>query len=81
MFIDTTIDLKQDLHKACCYIFSSLFAAGISCFTLLPTLYSLNGGKAKFALSNLVFKENFQFIDLFSKFFTNALNSGQLIEL
>ncbi len=79
-FIDTIIDLKQTLHKAYCYIFSSLFAVGISCFTLLPTLYALNGGKAKFALSNLVFKENFQFIDLFSKFFTNALDSGQLID-
>ena len=61
------------------FIKGSLLAGGISAFVLIPTVFSLRGGKAEFDISTLLnFESNFTVTDFFSKFMIGAFDYGQL---
>lgn len=72
------VDVKKYKKEIIRYVFASLLSAGLSSFVLIPTFASLQGGKAKFTLSTLEFKRNFEFIDVFSKLFGNTADYSQM---
>lgn len=61
------------------FIFSSLLVGGLSSIVLIPTIFSLSGGKAQFDLSILNTSSNFDTIDFATKFFIGAYNNNELI--
>ncbi len=62
------------------YSISSILSVGLSSFVLIPTFLSLQGGKAGFSIETLKFKENYKFIDVFSKLFSNTINDYQIMD-
>ena len=61
------------------YVLSSAAAGGLNAFLLLPTAFSLTGGKAAFDLSMITnTSPNFTFIDVFAKLYTGAFNWEQI---
>lgn len=61
------------------FIYSSLLVGGLSSIVLIPTLFSLSGGKAQFDLSILNTSSNFDTIDFTTKLFIGAYNNNELI--
>lgn len=61
-----------------CFLKYSLFAGGLSAFVLVPTVMSLQGGKAEFSLSALNFLSKFDLIELLSKFYIGAFDYEQI---
>lgn len=62
------------------YAVSSLLAGLLSCVVWLPALLSLRGGRLDQTITQaLTFKENMPFLDMFSKLFTGANNTAQLV--
>lgn len=73
-------DLKLQMRTIVKFIVSSLISAGLSAFLLAPVFLSLQGGKAEFSLATLAFKENYKFIDVFTKLYSNTINIDQMTE-
>lgn len=72
-------DFKLQMKTIAKFIVSSLTSVGLSAFWLVPVFLSLQGGKAKFSLATLTFKENYKFIDVFTKLYSNTINKNQMI--
>ena len=70
---------KKSLKPVACFGVSSVLAGGLSGFVLLPTLHSLQSGKASFSLSALTLDGNFRFLDLFSKLVMGSYDRRQMI--
>ncbi len=70
---------KKSIRIVFCFIFSSLAAAGISSFVLVPALASLKGGKAIFSLASLAPSANYPFFDVLSKLYIGSTNFEQLM--
>ncbi len=77
-YILKNINIKTNIITIKNYILSSLAGVGISCFWLVPTVLSLEGGKAGLNLSELTFTRNFYLTDFISKIFTNNITYDQL---
>ncbi|AMB93730.1 YfhO family protein [Aerococcus sanguinicola] len=59
------------------FLSASLLAGGLSCLTLIPSFFSLQGGKAGLDPSQLLdFHSQFSFLDFASKFFIGAFQAG-----
>lgn len=71
---------KSKFHKVVLnYIGSSLLSVGLSAFILIPTLYSLKGGKANLDFSSIItFDTNFSLIQFLSKFIIGAFSFSQV---
>ena len=67
-------DLKSYGKTVLTYTGASFLSAGLACFVLIPTVFSLQGGKALFSWKTLGFFKNFQFIDVFQKLYTTSLS-------
>lgn len=72
--------IKLQIRTIVKFIVSSLTSACLSAFWLAPIFLSLQGGKAKFSLASLAFKENYKFIDVFTKLYSNTINEDQMTE-
>lgn len=73
-------DIKRFGNTVFKYAFSSVLAGGLSAVILIPTFLALGGGKASFSLSDLTFQANFDFTDIFSKFFPGASDLNQVYD-
>lgn len=67
-------DLKSYGKTVLTYTGASFLSAGLACFVLIPTVFSLQGGKALFSWKTLGFFKNFDFIDVFQKLYTTSLS-------
>lgn len=61
------------------YILASMLGIGISAVVLLPALFSLQGGKAEFSLSQFSFNLNFSFLQFIAKHLTGAFEFQELV--
>ncbi|WP_319470209.1 YfhO family protein [uncultured Trichococcus sp.] len=61
------------------FILGSLLAGGLSAFLLIPTAFSLSGGKAEFNPDFFTFDPNFAWPDFISKFVIGSTNINQII--
>ena len=77
LLTDNKIKLKSFKTVFLKYILFSLGSIGLASFWLIPTVFSLVGGKSSFE-NLLSFKANYKFIDIFTKFFTTTINIEQL---
>lgn len=57
----------------------SLLGGGLSAFLLIPTAFSLSGGKAEFNPDFFTFDSNFTWPDFISKFIIGSTNVNQII--
>ena len=71
--------LRPLLKKIITYVVVSAAAACLAAVVLIPALLSLQGGKATFSFDMLAFTQNFSFMDVFAKLFTNAFSWDQEI--
>lgn len=61
------------------FTLGSLLGGGLSAFLLIPTAFSLSGGKAEFNPDFFTFEPNFTWLDLISKFIIGSTNANQII--
>ena len=61
------------------FILGSLLGGGLSAFLLIPTAFSLSGGKAEFNPDFFTFDPNFAWPDFISKFIIGSTNANQII--
>lgn len=71
-------DKKEILKKMGIYILSSICAALISAFILVPVFIGLQDGRADFSFSSLSLDNNFELKELISKFMTNSFNLEEI---
>ncbi|MGN0484838.1 MAG: YfhO family protein [Lachnospiraceae bacterium] len=57
---------------------SSLLAGGMSCVVWLPILRSLKNTRVGATSQTLEFRENFNFFDIFAKFYTGTVNAEEI---
>ncbi|MDR1700161.1 MAG: YfhO family protein, partial [Lachnoclostridium sp.] len=71
---------KEELYSVLKFVISSVIAAGMSAFVLLPALSSLQGGDAKFSAANLLasFHTNFSYLGFTSKLFPGSFSAAQM---
>lgn len=70
--------IKYFSKKIFIWICSSLIAAGLSAFLIMPTIYALKSGKASFKPSTLQFVQDYDFYKVFSKMFIGAFNWDEI---
>lgn len=74
-------EIRKIGEQAGDFALQSLLAGGLGAFLLLPTWFSLQGGKAEVSLSNLLneFILNFSLLDFLSKFVIGAFNHSEKV--
>lgn len=69
---------KETLKLFFNYIVGSILGGGLAAFILLPTAFSLSGGKAEFNSSILTFEPNFLFNEFLSKFIIGSTSYQEM---
>ncbi len=62
------------------FLLGSILGGALSSFVLIPTVYALLGGKAKFEFFSATIQENFKMFDILSKFYINGLVNNDILK-
>lgn len=73
------LDRKYLFEKIKYFVMGSIFGGLLSAFVLLPTVFALSGGKAKFEFFTAPIEANYSFFDIISKFYINGLGNRDIL--
>lgn len=62
------------------FLLGSILGGALSSFVLIPTVYALSGGKAKFEFFSAPIHVNFKIYDIVSKFYINGLVNNDILK-
>lgn len=62
------------------FLLGSILGGALSSFVLIPTVYALSGGKAKFEFFSAPIHSNFKIYDIVSKFYINGLVNNDILK-
>lgn len=62
------------------FLLGSILGGALSSFVLIPTVYALLGGKAKFEFFSTPIQTNFKMFDILSKFYINGLVNNDILK-
>lgn len=62
------------------FLVGSILGGALSSFVLIPTVYALLGGKAKFEFFSTPIQANFKMFDILSKFYINGLVNNDILK-
>lgn len=62
------------------FLLGSILGGALSSFVLIPTVYALLGGKAKFEFFSAPIYQNFKIYDILSKFYINGLVNNDILK-
>lgn len=74
------LKFKDFFCKFLRFSFSSVISALLSSVVIVPTIYALMGGKAKFEFFTMPFRVNYNFFDIVSRFYISGLGDRDILK-